>query len=649
MLGATALFASVLAVGSGPPCDAAAVFARVRAATGGAAWSHAGEIVGTGTVTNSGLRGTVRIAKDLRAGRGAEHDDLGVIVYGIVFDGRTTWQQDASRGVHELDAPDSRRAAVTGAYFRRNGFFRPDTDPASFRCHGAEEGQHAFDVVDVTPRGGRAFEMWIDRATSLVDRTVQHEPTVVLTAFYGDYRTVGTLVLPFEMRLDDGDPRDLVVHRIARYEVRTAPRDGDFAPPPAPRDYGMFGDALATGVPLDVSSGSAVVYASINGHAPMPFLLDTGARAAVTVEAARALGLHGTGRGQGGGGGEGKVGLQFARTKLIAIGNAELRDIPFIIIPYNRSFADRGPGRAPLAGFLGLEIFERFAAQIDYGNATLTLVLPNAFHYRGVGTPVPIVFQADVPLVRASADGHPGLFQVDTGNDSSTVLFGPFLRAHGFLSRYKAGVSATGSGIGGPIPLSAHRLRTLRIAGYDLDDFIVAFSDTKKGAFSSRSEAGNIGFDVLSQFVVLFDFARKTMYVERRANAPVPRFRRVGIGVAPDGEDGLRITGVLPNSPASDAKLAAGDHVLSIDGISAVHMSPAQFLASVRRPVGTRLTMRVNHGGTERTVTLVLRELLCEHPAPCSPRVKKSRAPAGLFRTVAPEQGRASARRSCRT
>jgi S1-C subfamily serine protease len=118
------------------------------------------------------------------------------------------------------------------------------------------------------------------------------------------------------------------------------------------------------------------------------------------------------------------------------------------------------------------------------------------------------------------------------------------------------------------------------------------------------------------------------MYLERRANAPVPRFRRVGIGIAPDGAKGLLITGVLPNSPASDAGLAVGDHVLTVGGIAA-HMTAAQFLASVRGPVGARITMRVSHGGTERTVTLVLRELLCEHPAPCSPRVKKSRAPLG--------------------
>jgi len=526
MLAAAALFASALAGGPAPACDAAAVFARVRAATGGAAWSHAGELVGTGAVTNSGLRGTVRIAADLRTGRGAERDDLGVIVDGLVFDGRTTWRQDASLGVHQLDAPDSRRAAVTGAYLRRNGFFHPDTDPASFRCHGIAEGQRAFDVVEVTPRGGRAVEVWIDRATSLVDRTVQQDPIVVSTVFYADYRTVGTLVLPFELRLDDGDPGGLTVRRIARYAVRAAPRDGDFAPPPAPRNQSMFGDALATSVPLDVSAGTAVVYASIDGHAPMPFLLDTGARATLTVEAAHTLGLHGTGRGQGGGGGEGKIGLQFARTKRLVVGNAELRNIPFSIIPYDKSFADRGRGRAPLAGLLGLEIFERFAAQIDYGNATLTLVVPNALHYRGKGTPIPIVFQADVPLMRASADGHDGLFQVDTGNSSTTVLFGPFLRAHGLRSHYRRGISGTGSGIGGTIPLTAHRLRTLRIAGYDLDDFIVAFSDTKKGAFSSRTEAGNLGFDVLSQFVVLFDYARKTMYVERRANAPVPRVLR---------------------------------------------------------------------------------------------------------------------------
>lgn len=627
MLVAAPMFAAAMAAAPPAPCDPAAVFARVRAATGGAAWARVGEIAATGSVTNSGLRGTVRIANDLRTGRGAARDDLGLIVSDSVFDGRTTWQQDSSLGVHQLDAPDSRRAAVTDAYLRRNGFFRPATDPASFRCvRTAQEGAREFDVVEVTPRNGRAAEVWVDRATSLVDRTVQQDPIVVSTVFYADYRSAGGLVLPFEIRLDDGDPADLTVRRIARYELRAAPRDGDFAPPPAPRNQGMFGDARATSVPVDIRSGTVVVEASINGRAPMPFILDTGGHAIFTAEAARALGLRGTGSGRSGGGGEGKIGLQFTRTKSLAIGNAELRDIPFLIIPYDKSFSDRGPGRAPLAGILGLEIFERFAAQIDYGNATLTLVSPDAFHYRGVGTPLPIVFQADVPLMPASADGHGGLFQVDTGNSSSTILFGTFLRKHGFLSRYGAGLPATGTGTGGTVDLTTHRLRNLRVAGYDVRDFIVQFAATKKGAFSSRTEAGNVGFDVLSQFVVLFDYARKTMYLERRANAPVPAFSRAGVGIAPDGASGLKITFVLPSSPASDAELTAGDHLLEVDGASAEHMTPADFRNLARRAVGTQMTLRVDHAGTQRTVTLTLRELLCEHPAPCSPRVTKSAA-----------------------
>jgi hypothetical protein len=623
------------AASAGTACDPAALFARVRAATGGAAWSNVGEIAATGAVTGSGLRGTTRVARDVRTGRGAVHDDLGLVVNGLVFDGRTTWQQDGSLGVHRLDAPFSQRAAVTDGYLRRNGFFRPADDPAAFQCLGVQrEGPRRFDVVEVTPKNGRAVRVWIDRASALIDRTVQRDPIVTVTVFYADYRLAGALVLPFEVREDDGDPSDLVVRQLTRYELLPTPRDADFTPPPAPRNQRMLGGARATTVPIETSKGTAVVEASIDGHSPMPFLLDSGGHAIFTAEAARALGLRGSGHGTSGGGGEGKVALQYTRTKTLRVGNAELRGIPFLIIPYDKSFSDRGPGRAPLAGILGVEMFERFAIRIDYAHAALTLTPPETFRYRGPAARVPVVFAADVPLAPAAADGFPGLFQIDTGNAGSSILFNSFLKPHGFFARYGSGVSATGRGTGGTVELTAHRVRRLSIGGYDLDDFITQFAVTRKGAFSSLTEAGNVGFDVLSQFTPTFDYAHSVLYLERRPGAPLPLFNRTGIATTTNSAGGLRITGVLPASPAGEAGLAAGDDVLTANGIPATQISPARMDELGRGAVATQLALRILHGGAERVVTLTLRDILCSTPAPCAPHVEKT-APGALRRTRA--------------
>jgi len=623
--------AAFIGAGASPPpacASARALFAGVRAHTGGKAWDTAKELVADGTGYGEGLPGRTHLAIDLTSGATATTDDLGIAQQRIISSAGETWKQDVTQGVHRLDAPDARAKARTDAYLARRGYFRPATDPASFACLGdvVEDGR-ALRRVRITPRGGRAVTVWVDPAAYVVVRTQQQAPTHLETVHYGAYRATAGLLLPYEIIETGSAPEETVLRSIHAYRLLAAANPGDFARPPDSANQRITTGAAFTQVPTDDGSGAPVVEAYVDGHGPLPFILDTGGHAILTAGAAKQLGLLAKGGGVSGGAGEGTISEQFARVRSLRIGDAEISDFPMFVIPYGPEFSNRGPGKTPLAGILGLEVFERFAVTIDYGRHTLRLQTPQSYVPAAGDVVVPLLFQDDMPLAYASADGARGLFGVDTGNSGRPFLFGDFVRHHGSLQRYDAGAASQSFGTGGSVSSTSHRLRDLEFGGLVMHKFVTDFVVQQKGSFSSRTEAGNIGHDVLSQFTLTTDYRRGRMYLHREPGAPLPVYTRTGFAGASRDKQGRIVFGsAVPGSPVAEAGLVKGDVILTLDGIPSQSITPAQLFALSRREVGTTLRLTVQHEGEQREVTLIRRELLCNAGAqPCGAWISAAR------------------------
>jgi S1-C subfamily serine protease len=71
----------------------------------------------------------------------------------------------------------------------------------------------------------------------------------------------------------------------------------------------------------------------------------------------------------------------------------------------------------------------------------------------------------------------------------------------------------------------------------------------------------------------------------------------------------FEIADIAEHSPAAEAGLHVGDRVLAIDGASTQTASLIDTRTRIASlPNGARINMRVNSGGAERDVTLVLRD-----------------------------------------
>jgi hypothetical protein len=371
-------------------------------------------------------------------------------------------------------------------------------------------------------------------------------------------------------------------------------------------DARMLAGTSATTVPIALEGDQLFVWASIDGRAPMPFILDSGGHAILDGAAAKTLGLRGTGGGVSGGAGAGTIALEYTRVASVRIGDAELLDQPFLVIPYPYSFYERGR-KVPLAGILGLEWFERYATRIDYARKRLTLTPLTSFAYRGRGAAVPIRFQEDMPLAHAAADGSVGDFGVDTGNAGILILYGDFLRRTELLAKYGQGYTVHGGGTGGSNTGRLETLARFDIGGHEIPKLLADFTQMKTGAFSSWTEAGDLGLSVLSRFTPTFDYANQTLYLEPLAHPLIIPRNRSGIGFTKNGPDAIDVVAVRPNSAASALGIVAGDQILAVNDTGARDLSAADFVAIVTGRAGTVLRLTVRHGTTTRELELVLR------------------------------------------
>ena len=195
--------------------------------------------------------------------------------------------------------------------------------------------------------------------------------TAVFT--YGDYRSVnGIDVTVFDRAGDEGGAQRRAMRCMSsRYDVLRRERDADFANRSRRMTRGWSGGVASTTVPMMLEGRQLMIWASIDGHAPMPFILDTGGHAILTTQAAQTLGLASSGAGESGGSGAGKISTQYTHVESVRVGAAELLDQPFLVIPYPYSFYERGKSRAA-GGDHRARILRAFCARLDYGARTVT-------------------------------------------------------------------------------------------------------------------------------------------------------------------------------------------------------------------------------------------------------------------------------------
>lgn len=608
---AVAGIAILLLAGTATAGDPDEILARAKAAAGGSAFDAIHTIRIKGKLSTGGLTGTAESLRDVSTGRYVERIQLGPLSEADGFDGATAWSQDASGQSRAEEGGDGRLGAIGEAYRGALAYWYPRRWPAQIEdTGGREENGRRFMTLRITPKGGRPFDLWIDAATMLIDRTVEKAAIETRTMFVSDYRTVDGVKLPFASRSTNGDPRYDQIVTIDTVALNVPAEDASFRRPvPPPPDFSIAGDRTSTSVPFELLNNHIYLNVRLNGKGPYRLLCDTGGVNVITPELARELGVTSEGAFEGRGAGEKSEAFGITKVAKVEIGDATIANQMFAVFPLGPFSAVEG---VPQFGLVGYEVFKRFVARVDYGNGLLTLWLPAAFTHKGTGTVVPFVFNEHIPQVEGSIDGFPGKFDIDTGARGSVTILAPFAEKNHLKDHFGTVVPAmTGWGVGGPTRGLLARAKVLKLGGVEVDAPTVDLSQQKEGAFTDPYVAGNVGAGVLKRFNVTFDYGHQRIIFEPNANAARPdTCDRAGMWIN-RASDGFEVVDVVAGGPAEAADVRVGYRIAAIDGTAVEKLSlPAVRERFRSEPVGTAVKLTLLAGGERREVTLVLRDLV---------------------------------------
>ena len=159
-------------------------------------------------------------------------------------------------------------------------------------------------------------------------------------------------------------------------------------------------------------------------------------------------------------------------------------------------------------GILGYDFLSRFPVMVDYTRKKLIVFNPNKFSPPSGGTEVPFDLTMQIPTIKGSVNGVKGDFIVDLGNAFGLVLHQKFVESNRLdetISNLLEDKNMIG-GVGGSLSGKRGTIDKFTMGQITLENQAVVLPETSVGLTGSEQISGNIGNQLLQNFLVLFDY-----------------------------------------------------------------------------------------------------------------------------------------------
>lgn len=542
----------------------------------------------------------------------------------VFKDGRA-WLKDWNGKVMELAGRDRRDALAVAAIetlLFRGPAGTPELARTATLSDASESGKGTS--LRFAPADGAPFDVTLDPGTGLparVTRTVYGE-TVTLEP--SDWKEAGGVKTPRGIRERSGESEDGGTTISVKEIVAGGRGSSRIAPPKdGPRDYRFTSGSSATGIPFNFENDHLMVLGSVNGSKPLWFLIDTGAEATILNAPRLAeMGLTSFGATSTTGGGN-SAGYAYADAARLTVGGVAVLDQRVGVMDLHGLEKIYG---MPMAGLIGYDFISRFVMRVDYAHKTIDLYEPSGWVYRGAGAKLPFVIEEGHPHVPGTiaVSGAPPIaadMVVDSGAAGTVNLSTPFVKANNLLELAHTAPADRPTTMAGSEKeffaqtLVRGRLDGFTLAGVTVRDVPTSLMVGTTGAYASGNFSGTIGQGLLHRFDTVYDYARRTIYLERNADfdAPFPVSKSFGITLLSDGADYtvFNVTAVGKGSPAEAAGFQKGDVIRAIDGTKAESLR----LADVRRLLsedGAHRRVEIRRGDETKTLEFTLERVPTE-------------------------------------
>ena len=258
-----------------------------------------------------------------------------------------------------------------------------------------------------------------------------------------------------------------------------------------------------------------IVQVSVNGAAPLPFVVDTGATIhLVDEDLARRAGAQGTSDLLMHGGGQAGVQAHIVESLTMQVGDLKWTGQRAAIVPIGY------PRRKHFAGLLGAQILKQYTVRFNFNGRTMSLLDPSSYEPPAGAILVPFELDEDLPIVHVTLDVGSGSLDarlmVDTGAATFIDLNGPFVEARQLLTAMPdAAPDNRPAALGGTAPFLYGTGRRVVFGGVPFDRPRIGLSRATSGSSSRSERDGILGNDLLRHFAVTVDYRRRTLVLEK--------------------------------------------------------------------------------------------------------------------------------------
>jgi hypothetical protein len=384
--------------------------------------------------------------------------------------------------------------------------------------------------------------------------------------------------------------------------------------------FQLAGGKKKVHIPIEIHNNLIVVPVVLNDALPLKFILDTGVRTTILTQKtftdilnlpySRKYTISGPG-------GANLVEAYVTNNVSLELPGVSGRGHAMLVLGQDYLELRNYLG-TDVHGILGYELFSRFIIQIDYEKRILTLMLPEKFHRGRKYQALPITIEDTKPYVMANV-----VFQ--NGKSLNAKLLMDSGASHGLMLEptsdsniqvpANAVSSLIGRGLGGEIVGKVGRIESISIGNFKLDRAIANFPDPN--SYSDSIKMGNvfrngaIGGEILSRFVVVFNFPAEKVYLKKNSSFKKNFYYNLsGITLKAKGSQltTFEVMEVRDKSPSKLSGIRPGDIILTLNGIPAQNLDLNQMNGLLNSKPGKRIRLELNRNGERLKMDIELRD-----------------------------------------